>query len=260
VDGQVINKRQIVLLPFAGGSSQSFQSVVPWLRDHLDLIALDYPGHHLRHDEPLLTTVPQLARDCWSRIQRRLRPGYVILGMSLGALVAFELTVMAEGYQLPPAALVALSAAAPSRVASRHGFATLPEQEFVSALRARYPGELSTMATDPLVRDFVLPVLRADIGAFENYGVQAHGVIGTPIFAIGGTHDSSVSYSDLLAWSDHTTQRVDFKRVAGGHFFLSESGAEVAGDLMVWLDEIGRSPAPNPMHNGAFRTEEEHRS
>ena len=244
-----MTKRQIVLFPFAGGSSQSFQDIIPWLSDGLEPVFLDYPGHHFRHHEPLLTTVPQIAQDCWNKVQRRLRPGYAVLGISLGALVAFEFAGLAGRRQFPPDAMMALSAVGPGRVASREGFAHLPDSDFVSALRTRYPGRLSTMATDPLVRDFVLPVLRADIGAFEDYGTCEHGVIDVPILAIGGTHDGSVSYSDLLAWSNHSTRPVDVKRVAGGHFFLGESGAEVVGDLMMLLDGIGRPPAADDPHD-----------
>ncbi len=238
-----MDRRQVVFFPFAGGSSQSFGDVVPWLGEELEPVFLDYPGHHFRQEEPLLTAVLPLAHDGWNQVSRQLRSGYVVLGMSLGALVAFEFAELAGRCQFPPAALVALSAVAPGRVKSRRGLAHLPEDEFVHALRARYPGELSTMATDPLVRDVVLPVLRAGVSAFEKYGTGEHGVIDLPILAIGGDRDGSVSYSDLLAWSEHSTGPVAVKRVAGGHFFLNESGAEVAGDLQMWLAGLSPSTA-----------------
>jgi pyochelin biosynthetic protein PchC len=243
--------RQVVFFPFAGGSSQSFHDIVPWLGDELEPVFLDYPGHYFRQDEPLLSAVPEIARDAWNQVSRQLRPGYAMLGMSLGALVAFEFSALAGRHHLPPAALVAISAAAPGRAASRTGLAHLPEDEFVRALRARYPGEPSAVVTDPLVRDFVLPILRADIGAFEDYGTCEHGVIDVPILAIAGVHDGSVSYSDLLAWSAHSTEPVAVKRVAGGHFFLGESGAQVAGDMREWLDGLGL-PSAKPSSAAEF--------
>ena len=99
------------------------------------------------------------------------------------------------------------------------------------------------MATDPLVRDFVLPILRADIGAFEEYGTCEHGVLDIPVLAIGGISDGSISYSDLLAWSAHSAEPVAVKRVAGGHCFIGESGAQVAGDLREWLEGLGPQSA-----------------
>ncbi|MFC4859235.1 thioesterase II family protein [Actinophytocola glycyrrhizae] len=233
--------RQMVLFPFAGGSSHAFTPLVPLLRG-LDPMLVDYPGHHLRSGEPLLNTVPDLAGESLYRIGCALRPGYVVLGASLGALVAFEFSRQASAIGRRPSALVVLSAAAPNRIASVGRFAHLADDEFSTALRERYPGQVSALATDPEVREFVLPVLRADIEAFEDYGDRAPGTVDVPMLVLGGLQDRSVRYADLLAWTAHSTRPVVVRRLDGGHFLISDSVTEVAGDLLTWFKDLDLLP------------------
>ena len=73
----------------------------------------------------------------------------------------------------------------------------------------------------------LLPTLRADFTLSEDYRYRAATPLTCPITAFGGSQDSEVSREQLEAWSAETA--VDFKlhMLAGGHFFLQSSQAEL---------------------------------
>ncbi|WP_268234823.1 thioesterase II family protein [Nesterenkonia alkaliphila] len=230
----------MIIFPFAGGSSSSLRDLAVWLEEPMELVYVDYPGHLLRSEETLLESVPELAFDSWRRIGGRLRAGYLVLGMSLGALVALEFVKVGKSFGKAAEGIVAISSVPPGRISMQGHFSHLPESEFVGELCARYPGDFSTMATDPVVREHLLPILRADITAFESYGQRPLELVDVPCLAVGGTDDRSVSYWDLLAWGSCTTGQCVTRRVSGGHFLLEESGSQVAGEILEWAQSLDR--------------------
>ena len=57
-----------------------------------------------------------------------------------------------------------------------------------------------------------------------------------PFEVFGGTHDVSVSRSDLDAWSSQTTAEAQVVVLAGTHFFIETSGSDLLRHIRPALD------------------------
>lgn len=81
----------VFCLPYAGGSSATYRS---WRRHApagLTIVPVQPPGRRERLDEPALTSAVAMAEQAAAAMLPVLRGPYSLFGISMGALVAFEL-------------------------------------------------------------------------------------------------------------------------------------------------------------------------
>src|SRR5438034_3227741 len=121
---------RIVCLPYAGGSGWAFhRTQAP---SGTELVGMDYPGHQARLDELPASSLGVLADQLHRELDAVWDVPVILLGVSLGAIVAFELALRAEAAGRPPAVLLAVSSVAPDRVAVRRT-THLSDDEFIQA-------------------------------------------------------------------------------------------------------------------------------
>lgn len=82
--------RPIVLLPGVTTGVRFFDQQLTGLSDSHHVVALDYRGHGRSEKTELGHTVPQYAADVAEFLERRALDGVVLVGWSMGALVAWE--------------------------------------------------------------------------------------------------------------------------------------------------------------------------
>src|SRR5262245_35022627 len=83
---------RLICLPYAGGGSAVFHRWRSAIPPRIDLVPLTLPGHDGRLAESPRISMCQLARDLATDIEPAIDRPYVLLGHSLGAWIAFELS------------------------------------------------------------------------------------------------------------------------------------------------------------------------
>jgi surfactin synthase thioesterase subunit len=212
---------RLLCLPYAGGGSAVYhrwRSAVP---NGVDLVPLSLPGHDGRLHEPPCTDIPTLAAILADDVCVVLDRPYAVLGYSVGAWLAFELSreLRRRGDRLPTLLIAAASSPPHARIPEAPVY-LLPDEELVATVERRYGGIPPTVRDSPELLQLLLPALRADLQMGETYAYQEEPPLETPIFALGGTEDAAVSAARLGEWRRHTSGEFSMRLFPGGHFFL----------------------------------------
>ncbi|WP_200825022.1 thioesterase II family protein [Nonomuraea solani] len=221
---------RLICLPHAGGSASGFFRLSAALPSWAEVWAAQYPGRQERRREPAFTDVRALAEALAEVLADRQDRPYVLLGHSMGALVAFELALsLSRRGVRSPGMLVTSGRRAPSttRVETVH----LRDDAGVAKELRLLSGTDPTFLQDPELVEMIMPVLRADYQAVETYQAAPNSVVACPITALVGDHDPRTTIDEARAWQAHTTAEFDLRVFAGGHFFLEDRLPEVVNVL-----------------------------
>ena len=206
------------LLPHAGGGASFYRHWAQVCSSDLELWVVQYPGREDRTREPLLPRMSQLVDRMVEGLLPQLDMPFVLLGHSMGAAVAFELTKRLERVARPPRLLVASSLMPPTRLYRRclHlGSDADLWQELV-----HNGGTRAEVAAEPTIRDFFTPALRNDYRLIETYLPSSGLPLHTPICALYGEQDDQIEAADMAAWQQHTRAPLHLRSFAGGHFYI----------------------------------------
>jgi medium-chain acyl-[acyl-carrier-protein] hydrolase len=215
---------RLVCLTYSGGRASVFKGLAARLPGDVELCAVEFPGHGRRlGSEPPLTCLRPLVEQLTDVLAGSVRPPFVLLGYSVGALIAFETAGEFARRALPgPEALFVAAARAPHLKSTRVPLHELSRAELVEGLH-RLAGQHNPLLDNEELVDVMLPVLRADLGLDETYDRETTSPLHCPITAFGGSEDWTVPPPALQAWSEHTTGVFHAVTLPGGHFFLDSA-------------------------------------
>lgn len=217
---------QLYCLPHAGGSSAFFREWSRELPASVKVRALDPPGHGSRFGEPPLTSVQEIVSDLEQRVLEEATEPLALFGHSMGALVAYELTLALEHRGLAPSALFVSAHEAPHLANETTLIHSLPDGEFLEQLE-RLGGIPSEVLADAELLALLLPAVRADLMARETYRYVPSGPVACSIVALGGADDPLVRPEDLAEWRHHTTRPFRSHLFPSGHFYMKQHQREV---------------------------------
>ncbi|MFD9076601.1 thioesterase II family protein [Streptomyces lasiicapitis] len=220
---------RLVCFPHAGGSASFYFPVSAALSQVADVVAVQYPGRQDRHTEKGIETIAEMA----DRIADVLRPDtslpLTFFGHSMGAVLAFEVARRLERTGRAPAHVFASGRRAPSshrpeNVHQRDDDGVIAEMRKLSGTDPRILGD------DEVLR-MVLPAIRSDYTAIENYRAEPGAQIGSPITVLVGDDDPRTTLDEACAWEPHTLGTFDMKVFPGGHFYLTDNAPDVIAIL-----------------------------
>ncbi|WP_067182534.1 thioesterase II family protein [Microtetraspora niveoalba] len=220
---------RLVCLPHAGGSASYYHPVSRALSPAVEVLAVQYPGRQDRRGEPFVEDIATLA----DRVHEALRPWtdrpLALFGHSMGAVLAFEVTLRMEREGVRPLALYASGRRAPSthRAEDVH---LRNDAGIISELK-KLNGTADSLLDDDELLHMVLPATRADYRAIETYRCEPGAVVRTPIIALTGDDDPKTTLEEARAWSAHTTGGFDLRVFPGGHFFLNDHAHKINMDI-----------------------------
>lgn len=216
-----MNTVQLICLPFAGAGASFFNE---WqgLHESIAIHAVQLPGREKRFLEEPHVHVQRAADEVAARLKQESRRDVptVIFGHSLGAVLAFEVTKQVEAAELYPA-LALVASGSPDPWTQRNSRASdLTDDDAFIAKVAEFSGYAHEALEDPLMRELLLPALRADVRMHEDYRPTNNDSLRVPVLTVRGNDDSLVAREQVERWSKATKSSVRHAELSGGHMYF----------------------------------------
>jgi surfactin synthase thioesterase subunit len=219
-----MNKPQLILIPHAGGSRYSFNSMFPFMSD-FNVVALELPGRGSRIREQLLVDFEAASSDLYQKVIDRYDGGEMIIyGHSLGSYLGLQITVMLEKAGIGPACLVVSGNPGPG-ISSRKFRYLMSDDQLIGEIK-NMGGIQDDFFESKELLEFYLPIIRADFEIAEMNDLEATHCVAAPIYAIMGNKEHEVEH--IRNWSRFTKSNFDHIVFDGGHFFMNEYPKETA--------------------------------
>lgn len=213
--------------PYAGSGGAGYRRWARGLPPGLAVCPVEYPGRGARWREPLRMGVDEVAREVGAAIARLPTRTFSLYGHSLGALIAFEVARYLRRHGGPsPRHLLVSASGAPHVPNPNPLIHHLSDAELVAAL-VRYNGIPTLVLENRELLHHLLPVVRADLTAFETYRYVDEAPLDCPIFSYGGRVDPWVHPDRVEGWARQTTRRFRVRMFPGDHFFVNADNPAV---------------------------------
>lgn len=242
-------RARLYLFPHGGGNAAAYRRWAEHVGDDVELVIVSLPGRAARAGETPFTAIEPLVSALRDMLVGHLdhRP-YGFFGHSLGALLAYRLTVELNRGSTPGPALLGVSAWAPG---AHHPVFDrvheVPDATLLSQMRvlgALPPG----LHDDSAAAGSALRTLRADGGVYSSY-LDDGAVVSCPVLAFAGQSDPLVQPAAMAAWGQRTSSLLGIRAYPGGHFYVQDHVVTLASDitraLLGQLPGRGQSGSPH---------------
>jgi surfactin synthase thioesterase subunit len=163
-----------------------------------------------------------LVLDILNRIEPYLfNSDFILLGHSMGSLVAFELCHKIHNLNLPlPKHIFIMSYSPPHYKKNYNNIHLLPNITFKKEI-FKLGGTPREIIENEDLFSILEPVLRGDLKIISNYQYIEKGKLSCDLTAIWGENDTLLA-SQMREWADYTTKTFNMFTLQGGHFFVNE--------------------------------------
>ncbi|MFC8277857.1 thioesterase II family protein [Streptomyces sp. NPDC057271] len=228
---------RLVLLPHAGGSASFFHSWKGAFGDDVEVLTCHYPGRQQRFREPAIGSMDQLADAVHAALLPFLEIPLALFGHSMGACLAYEVTLRLQDQQrFRPAALFVSGSMAPHTRSPRDVHSG-GDQAILDEMR-RLGGTAYGVLEDPELRELILPALRADFRIAGMYRAPSPRPVHCPVRAYVGDRDPDVSVDGVRGWEEVAAQGFAARVLPGDHFYLVSSQEELVRAVTTELEEL----------------------
>lgn len=254
-------KRRLYCLPFAGGGPSTYRLWPQSLASDVEVVVIVLPGRDPRtrpaSGEPPPGSMAELVDAAHDEIRTAQRDNplpFAIFGHSMGALVAYELTVALEraagtlaqttDATDAPAHLFVSGRRPPDELHQGERIHGLADEEFLDKMQRLYGGVPEAVRREPELLALFLPGLRADVQVFENYAPLTDRRVQCRVRVYGGVDDRRPRPELLPGWQRLVEREISLRTFPGDHFYLNDARAELGADITAhWSgSDVGSSP------------------
>lgn len=229
---------RMICLPFAGGGASIFRTWAKSLPKGLEVCRVQLPGRENRINETALEDMDVLVDQLLKRIPPLIvDTPLVILGHSMGGLIAYELAARMEHELGLALALLIIAGVRPPHLKRYDPISHLPRDMFIQGLRKRKGTPEAVLQSEELM-ELLLPMVRADFTLAENYSPPRRPPLSTPILALCGKQDQEVSPSQMFEWQGYTNHDFRVRLFEGGHFFIRDQKEPVQREVFHHLKSL----------------------
>lgn len=222
---------RLVCLPYAGGTASVFREWVKLAPESLEVCPMEFPGHGARFGQPLLSSVQEIVEHVIPSVALLMDRPVAIFGHSMGGLVAYELCREIIRRGLPRPVHLFVSASPDPRLPRSGPSASQASDDVLIRRLGEMGGTPPAVLESEELMDLMLPIIRADFGALENFRHQDGPILSVPMTVIGGIGDTLVPSGNLEGWQA-LADSVSTVYVPGQHFFIHDSQQRVV-DIVV---------------------------
>lgn len=202
-----------------------------FLHRNIELHPVEYAGRGQRIHELLFMNMGAMVGDVYEKISIHLNEGpYAFLGHSMGTIIAYELLHKIHQNKQKGPVHIFFSGRFPPFLEDEKAdrIYDLPDEAFISNIM-QYDGTDSEVFNNQYLREFFLPVLRAD---YKMVGTYRHTLeiprINCDISILSGNEDAYVIGKDMSRWQECTNGTCRFFNFEGGHFFINQHKDKIA--------------------------------
>jgi surfactin synthase thioesterase subunit len=222
---------RLVLFPHGGGAAAAYSHWSALLPGDIELLLVQLPGRHDRRTEQPFTQLEPLVEALREALDAEWdgRP-VAFFGHSLGAMLAYRLTVALRRDGAPGPVLLGVSSWAPqSHLGGAREINALPDAELAATVAdlGALPAVIS--ANLDMLR-VVLPTLRADLAVYADY-IDDGAAVSCPLVAYSAKSDPLLASGSMALWATRSSTFLGVREFPGNHFYLDEHAVAVAGDL-----------------------------
>ncbi|PCG84638.1 putative thioesterase [Streptomyces sp. WZ.A104] len=232
-------RARLFCVPHGGGGPSSFARWVPGLAPEVEVCLIHLPGRESRLREEPLTDLRLIAAHIAEAMAPLLDRPFALLGHSMGAIIGYEAALLLPA---APSHVFASASPPPHGVEEEPPVSHLPDAEFLAEVRRSYDGIPDVVWNDADLMALMLPSLRSDFAAYEEYRWRPSEPLPCPVTVLGGKDDPLAPVGTLSDWSRLTSGICRTLLFDGGHFYLNEARPQVQ-DL---VREALTTPAPAP--------------
>ncbi len=212
--------------PYAGGTASIYSSWHEYLTDDVELYALQAPGKANRLSEMPIKNMEEFTTKIAENIAPLIDKDYVFFGHSLGARVAFEVSMklVEQGFP-PPKHFIVSASSAPSIKRNKAPIYGLPEAQFIGKLR-ELGGTPDLVLENEELRSIYFPAIRADFQILDEYQGN-NGKLAATAHVLYGLQDNTIEVEDTTYWKEHFTEHCELYPIEGGHFYVDNNKGKV---------------------------------
>lgn len=236
---------RLFCFPYAGGSARMFREWHDWCGPEVEVVAIELPGRGFHSRSPLIDNMSSMIERLLPALDPLLDKPFALFGHSMGALISFELsrTLRASGRKAP-LHLFASGMRAP-HLWTGYQIHTLPDRQFVEALR-KLNGTPAEILDDSSLLEMFIPILRADLRLSETYRYTLAPRLQHPITVFSGLNDITSPPEQLQEWQRHTRGGCALRLLEGDHFFIQQHAHLVAASILKSLGRVSLPAAFDP--------------
>jgi medium-chain acyl-[acyl-carrier-protein] hydrolase len=231
---------RLVCFPYAGAGPNVFRGWARLLPPNVEVCAVALPGRAARLRERPRDRLGPLADELVSALLE-LPPGpFAFFGHSFGGLLCFEVARRLHRLGTPLPKRLFVSACPPPHLPPPGpDVHRLPNGAFKGRVRELGGIPLPVLQCPELI-DLLLPILRADLTAFETHVHEPGPPAPIPMTILGGASDPLASKEALDGWRRHTSESIEVRVFPGDHFFLHSAEEAVVAAVVADLGRHAR--------------------
>jgi medium-chain acyl-[acyl-carrier-protein] hydrolase len=213
--------------PYAFGNSGIYNNLKKYLRDDINFIPLDYPGHGGRIIEPLLYSIRDIADDLFNKIKKIIESNekYALFGYSMGGVICYELyqRIKKENLTLPQYLFI-FSTAEPEFKYDSENFENYTLTDAREKLK-ELGGTPSEILKSEEMINYIKPIMCADLIAMRDYinDRNCFYKIECPVIVIRGDKEKTI-LNCKSGWEKYISGPFEYIITRGKHFFMFEEG------------------------------------
>lgn len=222
----------------AGGGASVFADWQLALGNAVAVLPVQLPGRERRVREPRVTDMAVLVEELDRHLDPFLQVPYVFYGHSMGALIAYNLSLSRVNNGRPPPLAFLVGACVPPHLPQvSETTRQMSDDQLVQWLVDL--GGMSGMVLK--YREWVeaaTSLLRDDLNLCHSHLYSGSPPLPFPIHAFAGEADPIVPAEVMAGWASHTQRECKLYGLPGGHLFIRDSASLFLGTLASVLAEV----------------------